>query len=196
MKTDTRKRDADILRVARKVHRATGACLFIFFFLTAISGLLLGWKKNTGGVLLADTSKGRSSDPADWLHPETLTLQAINAAREHIEHDIKTELDRIDVRPDKGIAKFVFKDGYWGVQLDLSTGEVLHVERRRSDFIEDIHDGSIVDDLLGTSGEPVKLIYTSVLGTALLTFAITGFWLWFGPKRFKAKRRERLTSKV
>jgi hypothetical protein len=27
------------------------------------------------------------------------------------------------------------------------------------------------------------------MGAALLTFTVTGFWLWYGPKRFRAHSR-------
>jgi len=89
------------------------------------------------------------------------------------------------MRPSKGIAKFVFKEHYWELQLDATTAEVLQISRRNSDIIENIHDGSIVDRFLGIEGGWFKLFYTSVLGIALLTFSITGFWLWYGPKRMK-----------
>ena len=31
-----------ILRIARKIHRTMGAFLFLFFFIVAITGLMLG----------------------------------------------------------------------------------------------------------------------------------------------------------
>ena len=108
--------------------------------------------------------------------------------RESVSPDLSLELDRIDIRPDKGVVKFVFVEHYWGVQLDGATGEVLHIERRRADFIENVHDGSVLDYLAGTGGQ-IKLAYTSIMGVALLTFTLTGFWLWYGPKRFRAKSR-------
>ena len=43
------------------------------------------------------------------------------------------------------MVKFVFVEGYWGVQLDCTTGELLHLERRPADFIENLHDGSFFD---------------------------------------------------
>jgi uncharacterized iron-regulated membrane protein len=58
------------------------------------------------------------------------------------------------------------------------------VESRRSDFVENIHDGSILDRLLQTNGI-IKLIYTSIMGLALIIFVVTGFWLWYGPKRMR-----------
>ncbi len=166
----------------------TGAFLFIFFFVVACTGLLLGWKKDTGGLILAKTYQGSSDDLKDWLPVHVLHEKAVGVMRESAPPGLSLELDRIDIRPDKGAVKFVFVEHYWGVQLDGATGEVLHVERRRADFIENVHDGSILDYLAGTGGQ-IKLAYTSIMGLALLTFTVTGFWLWYGPKRFRAKSK-------
>lgn len=186
------KKRAKTLRTFRKIHRITGAFLFVFFFVLAFSGLLLGWKKHSGGVILPKSYKGKSTNPKDWLTLDDLNNRAVKIAREQISPDLSTELERIDVRPDKGMVKFVFIQDFWGIQLDLTTGELLHIERRNSDFIENIHDGSILDYLTGTDGEYFKLFYTSMMGLALLTFTITGFWLWFGPKRLRAARNKHL----
>jgi len=52
-----------------------------------------------------------------------------------------SDIDKIDMRPSKGIAKVVSKTG-WEVQVDTSNGNVLSANYRRSDLIESIHDGS------------------------------------------------------
>ena len=83
------------------------------------------------------------------------------------------------------VAKFVFSEGYLGIQIDGTTGEVLSLEKRNADLIENIHDGSIVDKYLGWKSGIFKLLFTSVAGLALLGFTITGFWLWYGPKLMK-----------
>lgn len=184
-----RKRQAKILRVSRRIHRTTGAILFVFFFVVAVTGLLLGWKKHSGGTILSKSYAGKSTDQKDWLPVHVLHEKAVAAARANISPDLSAEIERIDIRPDKGMVKFVFADGYWGVQLDCTTGELLHVEKRRSDFIENIHDGSFFDKLFNTSYEQIKLVYTSVMGIALLAFTVTGFWLWYGPKRFRAANK-------
>ncbi len=163
--------------------------MFVFFFLVAITGLLLGWKKHSGGTILPVSYAGKSTDQQDWLPIHVLHEKAVTVARQDISPDLSLELERIDIRPDKGMVKFVFVEGYWGVQLDCTTGELLHIERRRSDFIENIHDGSFLDYLFATDGEQIKLIYTSVMGVALLTFTVTGFWLWYGPKRFRTANK-------
>lgn len=190
MDTIRRKRQAKILRISRKIHRATGAVLFVFFTIVALTGLLLGWKKHSGGVILAKSYAGQSVNQKDWLPVHVLQEKALEAARTNISPDFSSEIERIDIRPDKGMVKFVFADGYWGVQLDCTTGELLHVERRRSDFIENLHDASFFDKSFGTSYEQIKIVYTSVMGLALLTFTVTGFWLWYGPKRFRAGNRQ------
>ena len=189
MNSAQRKRQAKILRIARKLHRTTGALLFVFFFIVACTGLLLGWKKHTGGVILPKSYNGKSTDMKDWLPVDVLHQKALIVAREQISPDLSPELERIDFRPDKGMVKFVFIENFWGVQLDCSTGELLHIERRRSDFIENIHDGSILDYLADTDGEQIKLVYTTIMGSALLLFTISGFWLWYGPKQFKNSPR-------
>jgi len=178
----------NILRIARKVHRTVGICLFIFFAIIAITGLLLGWKKHTGGVILPKSYQGVSTNLADWLPVHVLHANAVKVVQEQIDPSLSLELERIDIRPDKGMVKFVFLDGFWGVQLDCTTGDLLHIERRRSDFIENIHDGSIMDHLFKTSSEQLKVVYTTIMGTALLTFTVTGFWLWYGPRRVRAGR--------
>lgn len=185
---DRQRRRARLLRISRTVHRTTGALLFVFFLVVACTGLLLGWKKDTGGLILAKTYQGSSGDLKDWLPIHVLHQKAVAAMRESVSPDLSLELDRIDIRPDKGVVKFVFVEHYWGVQLDGATGEVLHVERRRADFVENVHDGSVLDYLAGTGGQ-LKLAYTSVMGLALLTFTLTGFWLWYGPKRWRAKSK-------
>jgi uncharacterized iron-regulated membrane protein len=187
--TDTKaKKQAKLLRTFRKIHRLTGAFLFIFFFVIATSGLMLGWKKHSKGIILSKSYKGQSTNPQDWLPLNDLREKALDIARREIPADSVLTIDRIDVRPDKGMAKFLFIEGYWGLQLDLTTGELLHIERRRSDFIENLHDGSILDSLFGIDGGYIKLFYTSIMGVSLLTFTITGFWLWFGPKRLRKTR--------
>ncbi len=177
------------MRGSRKVHRTTGALLFVFFFAVSITGLLLGWKKNSGGVLLAKTYSGKSADQRDWMPMHELHDAALRHAREQIAPDYVPTVDRIDVRPDKGVVKFIFVEDYWGLQLDATTGELLHLESRRADLIENIHDGSVLDYLAGTDGW-FKLAYTTIMGTALTLFTVTGFWLWYGPKNFK-KHREK-----
>ncbi len=182
-----RQQQAKVLRIFRKIHRTTGAFLFLFFFLVSITGFLLGWKKHSGNLILAKSYQGTSTNLRDWLPIDSLHKNACQIFRDSISKTLSLDLDRIDIRKDKGMVKFVFVDGFWGIQLDGATGKLLHIETRRSDFIEKVHDGSILDLYFETSNGQIKLIYTSIMSIALLIFTITGFWLWYGPKRMRSE---------
>lgn len=187
-KGTARKRQAKLLRNFRKVHRITGAALFIFFFVISITGLLLGWKKHSGDLILSKSYAGVSTNLKHWLPIDSLHTIANTYLLDSISSELSTEIDRIDIRKNKGMVKFVYTDHIWSLQIDGTTGKVLHVERRYSDVIEKIHDGSFLDELLGTSNKQIKVFYTSFMGLALLLFTITGFWLWYGPKRMKRNK--------
>ena len=182
-----RQQQARLIRNFRKIHRITGIFLFVFFFFIAITGLLLGWKKHSGGLIMSKSYKGTSSDLKDWLPLDSLHKNACKILHDSVSPNLPLDLDRIDVRKDKGMVKFIFESNFWGVQLDGATGKLLHIERRKSDFIEKVHDGSILDYYFGTTDQQIKLVYTSVMGLGLLIFTITGFWLWYGPKRMRKK---------
>lgn len=182
-----RQEQAKVLRVFRKVHRITGAALFVFFFMIAVTGLLLGWKKNSGGLLLAKSFKGSSNLSKDWLSVDSLSQRAVYYLKQS-DSTLLTTIDRIDFRPEKGMVKFLFADHFTAVQVDAATGALLHIEKRRADYIEKIHDGSLVDHYLNIPSGTFKLIYTTIMGLALLLFTITGFWLWYGPKRMRANK--------
>ncbi|MEL7221603.1 MAG: PepSY domain-containing protein, partial [Bacteroidota bacterium] len=163
----------------------TGASLFMIFLFISITGLLLGWKKNSNGYLLPKTQRGVSTLSTDWLPLRSLEQRALFVL-DSLDTKLDKELDRIDVRPNKGSVKFTFEKHYQEIQLDLTTGELLSFGKRRSDLLEQIHDGSWIDRQLGSGF--FKLFYTSLSGLALLLFTITGFWLWYGPKRMRHNR--------
>lgn len=187
--SEFRKRKAKTIRLFRKIHRQTAILLFIGFFIMASTGLLLGWKKNSGGMILAETARGTSSALKDWLPLDSLQSNAIIWLHDSISPTLSPEVDRMEVRPEKGVVKFTFKEHFTGLQVDGATGRVLKKEYRTSDLIEKIHDGSLVDHWLGTGNDLFKLIYVTIMGIGLLLFTITGFWLWLGPKRLRKIKR-------
>ena len=178
------------IRLFRKFHRQIAIVLFAFFLMVSLTGLLLGWKKNSFGLILPATSKGVSADLKTWLSFDSLQTIAFNTLHDSIDANLSTELERIDARPAKGIVKFVFEDDYWEIQLDGTTGKVLQITRRHSDILENIHDGTILDVLFNTKNDPFKLSYTTTMGVALLMLTITGFWLWYGPKKLRRQKQD------
>ncbi|HTE28108.1 PepSY domain-containing protein [Flavitalea sp.] len=173
----------------RKWHRRVGLFVIIFLLVISVTGILLVWKKNSNGQILADSKTGSSTSLTDWKSYDALAADAKTALRSKYGNDVSVEISRIDARPDKGMVKFIFEGHYHAIQLDASTGRVLHYEERRADFIEQIHDGSIIDNLAGTKGY-AKLIYGTIASLGLLILTISGFWLWYNPKRITKKKRK------
>jgi hypothetical protein len=71
----------------------------------------------------------------------------------------------------------------------MTTGKVLLIEKRSSDFIEDLHDGSILDSIFGIEGEQIKTTYATIMGVSLFLLVLSGVWLWLGPKIIRRARR-------
>ncbi len=165
----------DGLRKFRTWHRFIGTGLGIFMLITASTGILLGWKKNVA-ILQPAEQKGSSTDLNRWMSIDEIVRTASHALDSVVGRPI--EVDKLDVRPGKGIIKVLFKEGYWEVQVDGATGKALSVMQRHSDWIEHVHDGSIISDFF-------KITYTNLLGCGLLILALSGFWLWYGPKVVK-----------
>lgn len=188
---NNRQKQAKLLRQFRKAHRYTGAFLFIFFLFVSLTGLLLGWKNNSFGAIIPQTEIGSTTNLSEWMPTDKLHKIAIVTLRDSVHPELSPELDRIDIRQQKGVVKFVFENHHWEIQLDGATGAVLHIGKRHSDWIENVHDGSIVDQFFETSQGQFKLFYTTTMGLALLVFTITGFWMWYGPKRMRRNTRNK-----
>ena len=184
------KEIAKSTRIYRKVHKWIGSFLFVFFFIISVTGLLLGWKKHSGGIILPKTESGISNDLKTWLSYDSLNTLAIQTLRDSLPGDLSPVLDRIDARPERGIVKFVFKNHYTEIQLDATTGKSLSVNKRTSDIIEQIHDGSILDFAFSTENGQIKLGYTTITGLSLLFLTITGFFLWLNPIRIRNQKHK------
>ena len=185
MTASKRVQQAKLIRIFRKIHRTTGVFLFIFYFIIAITGFLLGIKKHSGGLILPKTQTGSSTKLVDFIPLDSLQNNAKKEIALFLKESKPSQIDRIDVRPEKGIVKFTFQSNFYEVQLDGATGDLLQIDLRRSDVIEKIHDGSIIDYYLGFESGFFKLIYTTIMSLALVLFTITGFWLWYGPKKMR-----------
>lgn len=178
-KIQTNKRVRSI-RSFRKYHRFFGLIMAVFLLISAVTGLLLGWKKDAAWIQ-PPTQKG-TKDLTEWLDIHELGALAQSALAEAHPDQADNNIDRLDVRPGKGIVKVLFENGYWEVQIDGNSGAVLSINKRYSDFIEHLHDGSIISDTF-------KLASMNVLGVSLMIMIISGIWLWYGPRLIRAKKR-------
>ena len=163
------------LRWLRSLHRWMGIPLIVFFFLIGITSILLAWKKKA--ELLPPTLKTEIEN-GTWILPSEMVRIG---EEEMVRLGRDPEVDRIDIRPDKGVAKVTFKTHFTEVQLDGLSGKVLSIETRHSDWIEKVHDGSIVDFYL-QGDEAAKLTYSTLTALGLILMSVSGFYLWYFPK--------------
>ncbi len=171
------------IRLSRVWHRWMGTSLALFLFISASTGILLALKKEVN-ILQPPTQKVTNLENVAWLSIEDIKEKAENAfyAKYPLQKD--NTIDRIDFRPQKGIAKVIFEKRDWEVQVNGYNGDVLSMAQRHSDLIERIHDGSIISD-------GFKLISMNLLGIGIILMIISGLWLWYGPKRYRKLRRRR-----
>ena len=117
-------------------------------------------------------------------NPSISFEEILEAAKTVKETNIESwnDIDRLDVRIDKGIVKVRTKNR-WEVQIDTYSGEVVQVAYRRSDIIEELHDGSWFH-------ENVKLLIFLPSGIILFLLWITGFYMVLIPYLSKWKKRK------
>lgn len=167
-------------KLNRVVHRWGSFVIAVPALVVILSGVVLQLKKQSEWVQ-PPTQKGVADVPS-------LSFDEILAATQAVpEAAVKSwdDVDRLDVRPGKGIVKVRCRNR-WEIQLDATTGELLQVAYRRSDLIESIHDGSYFHELAKLwVFFPTAVIFAVLWGT--------GMYLFFLPylakrKRAKAKR--------
>jgi uncharacterized iron-regulated membrane protein len=170
-------------RFYRRLHKWLAVPLLLFMVLVSTTGLLLGWKKQL--ELLPPTQSSSAKGQA-WISLDSLQALAIGYARDSLQ--LSPAIDRIDIRPQKGVAKVRFSEHFTELQFDGHSGALLSVEQRSSDLLEMIHDGSILDWLLGFGNDQFKLVYTSLLSLGLLMLSISGYWLWYNPRKIRKNK--------
>jgi len=171
---------------SRKSHRWGAIAIALPVAVAIGSGILLQLKKEVVWIQPPTARGAVAGDPDSGM---TVSFRDIlDAAMTVPETEITgwADIDRLDVRPDKGIVK-VHGPNRWEVQVDTATGEVVQVAYRRSDLIESIHDGSWFHDR-------AKLWVFLPSGVVLFALWLTGIYLWALPiwaKRAGRRRRNR-----
>tara|TARA_Y100001968_G_scaffold108836_1_gene98434 strand:+ start:290 stop:718 length:429 start_codon:yes stop_codon:yes gene_type:complete len=128
---------------------------------------------------------------SNWVQPNVeitssskpVMLQAyLDAAKSVEEANVSSweDIERIDIRPNKGIAKLKSKNN-WEIQIDIETAEIYAKNFRRSDIIESIHDGSFFSEV-------VKYGWFLPSGILLLILSLSGIYMFFIPILKKRNR--------
>jgi uncharacterized iron-regulated membrane protein len=162
----------------RKLHRWGAVATALPFVLVLVTGLLLQLKKQLPWV--------QPPEQRTAARVPALSMAAILAtARAEPRAGVRewSDIDRLDVRPSKGIVK-VISTSRWELQLDLATGALLQSTYRRSDLIESLHDGSFFTDT-------AKLWIFLPSGLVVLGLWLTGVYLWLLPHRARASKPRR-----
>ena len=166
-------------RFCWELHKWLGIVLCLIFINISVTGLLLLEKKKCDWIQ-PPTQKGQEGKPADFV-----TIQAaVDAVLDCNHPDFATEdaIDRIDVRPGKRVYKVLSKTNYAEIQIDAITGQVLSTATRQSDLLEQLHDGSWF-------GEWAHAMLMPLVAVANIVLALTGLYLWLGPKFRKKKAK-------
>lgn len=169
-------------RWSRKLHRWGAVGFAIPLLLVIITGLILQIKKQWTWVQ-PPTQKGQLDD--------SISLQdVLTIAQSDPKAEIKTwdDVNRLDVRPSKGIVK-VQSENSVELQIDLKSRTILQSQYRRSDWIESLHDGSFF-------GDWAKLSVFLLNGLVLLGLWISGVYLWYLPYLAKARKKRKKNSSV
>jgi CubicO group peptidase (beta-lactamase class C family) len=161
--------------VSRRLHRWGAFLVGLPFLVVIASGLLLQVKKQVPWVQPVEQ---RTAVPVPGM-PWTTILAAAQALPEAQVQGWE-DIERVDVRPSKGILKVITKSR-WELQLALDDGRVLQTAYRRSDLIEQLHDGSFF-------GDAAKLWVFLPSGVVVFGLWLTGLYLFVLPILTKRKR--------
>jgi uncharacterized iron-regulated membrane protein len=162
----------------RKSHRWGAVIVAGPFLIVLITGLILQLKKEWHFVQ-PPTQKGTAQQL------DISFAQILAQSQQVSEAAIKTweDVERLDVRPDKGVIKVQAKNHY-EIQLDSQSGEILQVAYRRSDWLEAMHDGSWFH-------ESAKLYIFLPAAVIVLVLWVSGIYLFFLPVVVKMARKSK-----
>ena len=169
-------------KLNRLLHRWGSITTALPIAIIIVTGIILQLKKDVAWIQ-PSTQSGSSQELS--ISFDTI----LNTAKTVPQAEISSwdDIDRLDVRPAKGMLKVRGKNR-WEVQIDTKTGNVIQVAYRRSDLIESIHDGSFFHDTF-------KLWLFLPAGLILFGLWVTGIYLFLLPHMNKRKRRrEKLKS--
>jgi len=169
-------------KLNRKIHYWGAIISAVPLLIIIVSGILLLLKKDIAW-LQPPTQKGSGPSPA-IVFDEILRIASTVPEAEITDWD---DIDRLDVRPGKGVTK-VRANNRWEIQIDHHNGKILQTAFRRTDLIESLHDGSFFHKY-------AKLGIFLPTAIILLVLWISGIYLFFQPILAKRKRKAQRSLK-
>lgn len=159
----------------RQIHKWGSIIIALPLLLVIVTGILLLLKKEFS-IIQPPTQRGISHVPSLSFEQILIVVKTVESAKIQSWEDI----DRMDVRPDKGIIK-VRSNNEIEIQIDSENGQILLIAQRNSDFIESLHDGTFFQK----NANLWLMLPVAIISFILL---ITGVILFFIP--YMKKRRE------
>ena len=166
----------------RKIHYWLTALTLVTILVVAVTGVLLTLKKEFATLqppLATAVAPGLPATSLDRL----LGAVASETNRPGMSW---RDVDRIDVRPNDGLAKVILNDRT-EYQVDLHTVRVLQIGYRTSDLLESIHDFSFL------GGDWSKYLLSLPSGIALIVLWVTGGYMFIQPMLVRRRKRRATT---
>jgi len=152
-------------------HKWVGIVLALWLLLITVTGFLLLLKKQY-----------------DWIQPPTQrdtpgsveaiigmeALLEVVLAEGHPDFQTLADIDRVDFRPERRVFKVISRHRQAEIQVGAISGEVLSVATRRSDLLEQLHDGSFFGGFAHAWLMPL-------LAAGLVFLTGSGLWVWLAP---------------
>jgi len=165
----------------RKIHYWGSVIIIIPVLIVIGTGLLLQIKKQLTWVQPATVKTSVRDLPLNFSQ-----ILAVAKSVEQAEINSWKDIDRLDVRPGKGVTKIRAKNR-WEIQIHNASAEILAINYRRSDLIESIHDGSWFHD-------DAKLWLFFPAAIILLLLSLTGLYMFCITLPAKLRNRKRNTA--
>lgn len=167
----------------RSIHKWASIIIALPLLVVLISGILLLLKKEIS-FIQPPTARGESPVPSLHFDQVLAIAQSVSTAKIQSWDDI----DRLDIRPSKGLIK-IRSYNRVEIQIDSSSGEILHIAKRRSDLIESIHDGTFFH-------KKANLWLMLPSAVAALLILVTGVVLFFIPYIIKNRKNRKIIPQL
>lgn len=159
----------------RTIHKWASITIALPLLVIFITGILLLVKKEFA-IIQPPSMKGQAQVPSIAFEQILQAAQSVEKANINSWQDI----NRLDVRPSKGIIK-IRSNNSFEIQIDAQSAKVLQVAKRNSELIESIHDGTFFE-------KNANLWLMLPVAIISILISITGIILFFIPYLKRRKR--------
>ncbi|MEA2934632.1 MAG: hypothetical protein QOD74_1278 [Variibacter sp.] len=178
-----------LARFGRKVHKWVGVILALLMLALSVTGIFVAYK-NEVEYLQPRNRTGAQGNIADVIPPARVA--EIVLAMRLPEAPTLRQINRIELRPSRRMYKVRLEPASaWSspreIQVDAMSGAILNDGLRGDQLWMDLHS-------LAVFGGLAKLVTMTVSGLALIWLSLSGFYMFFYPRWFKARARREASA--